>query len=65
MAYAIYKEMERRLYENKTKISIEKAIAEIADIQQLTYTLPRSQEVKSKLLQLSQKKKQIIEIAQN
>ena len=29
MAYALYKELERRLYENKTKISIEKAIMEI------------------------------------
>lgn len=65
MSYAIYKEMERRLYEREPKISIEQAIIEIADIQQLTYTLPRSKEVKSKLLQLSEKKKRIIEIAQN
>lgn len=65
MSYAIYKELERRLYESNMKISVEQAIIEIADIQQLTYTLPRSKQVKSKLLKLSQKKKRLIEIAQN
>jgi len=64
MAYTLYKELERRLALHKTGISIEKAIMEITDIQQLTYTLPKSRKVKSKLLKLSQSKAKILEIVQ-
>jgi len=65
MAYALYKELERRLYINDAGVSIEKAIQEITDIQQLTYVLPKSKNVKTRLLKLTQIKKQILNISIN
>lgn len=64
MAYTVYKELERRLNINKTGISIESAIIEIKDILELTYTLPKSKHVKSKLLKLTNLKSKILQIAQ-
>ena len=61
-AYAIYKEFERLLKENNIDLTVEKAIKEIKDIQQLTYILPKAKEVKTKLLKLNDKQKQIINI---
>lgn len=65
MAYALYKELERRLAMHNTGISIESAINETKDILQITYTLPKSKKVKTKLLKLTEIKSKIIEIAQN
>lgn len=65
MAYTLYKELERRLNFNKTGISVESAIIEIKDILQINYTLPRSKQVKNKLLKLTEVKSKILEIAQN
>ncbi len=62
MAYALYKDLERRLKINKTNISIEKAIDLINDISEVTYTLPKSQKVKSKLLELTEMKSKILEL---
>jgi transposase len=49
-AYTIYKELERTLMSNKIPLSPEKAIESIKDIKQLNYSLPKSKQVKSKLL---------------
>ena len=49
-AYTIYKELERILAKNNINISPEKAIDEIKKIRQLHYILPKSQQVKTKLL---------------
>ena len=49
-AYKIYKELERLLKKNKIALSPEKALAEINQLQQLTYILPKSRRVKTKLL---------------
>lgn len=49
-AYAIYKELERLLDQNKIQLSPEKAIDEIKEIRQLKYILPRARTVKTKLL---------------
>jgi transposase len=49
-AYKLYKELERLLKGNKIMLSPEKAIAEINQLQQLTYILPKSRQVKKKLL---------------
>lgn len=65
MAYTLYKELERRLTLYKTGISVEAAINEIKDILQITYTLPKSKQVKSKLLRLTDTKSTIINIVQN
>ena len=49
-AYAVYKELERTLKNNNLKLSPEKAINEIKEIRQLKYILPKSKEVKTKIL---------------
>ena len=49
-AYVVYKELERILIKNNINLSPEKAINEIKEIRQLRYVLPKSKEVKSKLL---------------
>lgn len=50
-AYAIYKELERLLRINNIELSSEKAIEQIKEIRQLRYTLPKSRQVKTKILQ--------------
>jgi len=50
-AYCIYKELERILRKNKIELSAEKAIEQIKDIRQLTYKLPKSRQLKTKILQ--------------
>ena len=47
-AYAIYKELERILKENQIDISPAKAIEAIKEIRQLSYVLPKSQQVKQR-----------------
>lgn len=61
-AYAVYKEFERLLRENRIDISIDMAIEEIKDIHQITYLLPRSEQPKSKLLKLNSLQNQIVNI---
>ena len=46
----IYKEFERILKINNTGFSVEKALDEIRHMQELTYTLPKSGEIKTQLL---------------
>jgi transposase len=52
-SYAIYKELDRLLIKNKINISPEKAINEIKEIRQLKYILPKSGQIKTKLLKLN------------
>jgi len=61
-AYAIYKELERLLLINRIGISPEKAIEEIKDIRQLTYMLPKSGKIKSKLLKLNDMQSKLLDI---
>jgi hypothetical protein len=49
-AYKVYKELERLLKENNIALSPEKALTEINQLQKLTYMLPKSRQVKTKLL---------------
>jgi transposase len=50
-AYSIYKELERLLKVNTIELSAEKAIDMIKEIRQLRYVLPKSRQVKTKILQ--------------
>jgi transposase len=59
-AYAIYKELERLLNENRIEISPAKAIEAIKEIRQLRYVLPKSQQVKTKILQPTEMQVQLI-----
>lgn len=54
-AYSVYKELERILKLNKIQLSPEKAINEIKEIRQLKYVLPKSMQVKTKILNPSQR----------
>jgi len=59
-AYTVYKELERILEKNKIAMSPEKAIEEIKEIRQLQYKLPKSGQVKTKLLQLTDTQAQLM-----
>ncbi|MEA1897913.1 MAG: IS1634 family transposase [Bacteroidota bacterium] len=59
-AYAIYKELERLLKKSNINLSPEKAINEIKEIRQLRYILPKSQQVKFKILQPSPSQVQLL-----
>lgn len=60
VAYAVYKELERLLNENKISLSAEKAIEQIKEIRQLKYVLPKSRQVKTKILQPSEIQNQLL-----
>ncbi len=49
-AYAVYKELERLLTKNNIDQSPEKAINEIKEIRQLRYILPKSKQIRKKIL---------------
>ena len=61
-AYTVYKELERLLKKNNIKLSPEKAINQIKEIRQLSYILPKSQEVKTKLLKPTPTQSQLLNI---
>lgn len=59
-AYALYKELERLLKVNNIALSPEKAIDQIREIRQLRYTLPKSRQVKTKILQPTEIQNQLL-----
>lgn len=61
-AYTIYKELERLLKMNNIELSAEKAIDQIKEIRQLRYVLPKSQQVKIKILQPTEAQSQMLEM---
>lgn len=61
-AYAIYKELDRLLKENQIGISPEKAIEAIREIRQLRYVLPKSKQVKTKILLPTQMQSKLINL---
>lgn len=61
-AYALYKELERLLKLNNIELSPEKAIEQIKEIRQLHYTLPKSRQTKTKILQPTEIQKQLLDM---
>jgi hypothetical protein len=61
-AYTIYKELERILKLNNLAMSPEKALEEIKEINQLTYVLPMSGTIKTKLLKLNETQFKLLEM---
>lgn len=61
-AYAVYKELERLLKKNSLPLSPEKAIEAIKEIRQLRYTLPKSKQIKTKILQPTQVQMKLLEM---
>jgi len=61
-AYTVYKELERLLRLNNIDLSPEKAINVIKEIRQLRYVLPKSKQVKTKILQPTDKQEQLLKM---
>ncbi len=61
-AYCIYKELERVLHAEKSKLSIKKAAELTHNMYQITYTLPESGHTKSRLLTMDQEQQELFEI---
>jgi transposase len=61
-AYAAYKELERLLKKNRIALSPAKAIGAIKEIRQLRYVLPKSQQVKIKILQPTEMQSRLLEM---
>lgn len=61
-AYTIYKELERVLKIEKSKLSIKKASELTHNMYQITYTLPESKHTKSKLLKMDDQQDELVQI---
>lgn len=61
-AYTIYKELERVLIEEQSNLSLQKASEITHNIYQLTYQLPESGRMKTKLLNMDQQQKELYDI---
>jgi len=61
-AYAIYKELERQIKVHKLPFSVERAVKELKEIQELTYTLPMSKTTKRRILSPNKNQQMILEI---
>jgi transposase len=58
-AYCIYKELERVLYKDKSSLSLKRAAELTHNMYQITYTLPDSKHVKSKLLNMDEEQTEL------
>ena len=63
-AYCIYKELERVLYKEKSRLSLKKAAELTHNMYQITYTLPESKHTKSKLLKMDDEQAELYQIIQ-
>lgn len=61
-AYCIYKELERVLKLEASKLSLKKAVEVTHNMYQITYTLPESKHTKSRLLQMDEEQSELYEI---
>jgi len=61
-AYTIYKELERILYKEKSNLSLEKAKELTHNMYEITYTLPESKHIKSKLLKMDDEQAELYQI---
>ena len=63
-AYCIYKELERVLYQEKSRLSLKKAAELTHNMYQITYTLPESRQTKSILLKMDEEQVHLYQIIQ-
>jgi len=61
-AYCVYKELERVLYQEKSKLSLKKAAELTHNMYQITYTLPDSRQTKTRLLTMDENQKELFNI---
>lgn len=63
-AYCVYKELERVLNQEKTKLSLKKAAEITHNMYQITYTLPESKHTKTRLLKMDEEQQELHDIIQ-
>jgi transposase len=61
-AYSIYKELERVLYKEKSSLSLKKAAELTHNMYEITYTLPDSKQIKSRLLKMDDLQAELYQI---
>jgi transposase len=61
-AYCVYKELERVLYQEKSKLSLKKAAELTHNMYQITYTLPDSRQTKTRLLTMDENQMELFNI---
>jgi transposase len=61
-AYTIYKELERILYAEKSTLSLKTAAEITHNMYQITYTLPESQQTKTRLLKMDEQQQELYDI---
>lgn len=61
-AYCIYKELERVLYQQKSKLSLRKAAELTHNMYQITYVLPDSRQTKTRLLTMDENQNELFNI---
>lgn len=61
-AYCIYKELERVLYQEKSTLSLKRAADLTHNMYQITYTLPESKHIKTKLLNMDDEQVELYQI---
>jgi len=61
-AYCIYKELERVLYKEKSRLSLRKVVESTHNMYEITYTLLESKHTKSKLLKMSDEQAEVYQI---
>lgn len=62
VSYSIYKELERVLYESKSKLSLKRAAELTHNMYEITYTLPDSKHQKTTLLKMDDEQTELYEI---
>jgi IS4 transposase len=61
-AYCIYKDLERVLYNEKSRLSIKQAAEITHNMYDITYKLPDSKQTKTKLLKMDEQQQELFEI---
>lgn len=63
-AYCVYKELERALYQAKSKLSLKKAAELTHNMYQITYTLPASKLTQTHLLKMDEEQQELYDMIQ-
>ena len=63
-AYCVYKELDRALYQAKSRLSLKKAAEITHNMYQITYTLPASKHTQTHLLKMDEEQQELYDIIQ-
>ena len=62
-AYAIFKELELKIAEKKVGLSVQKAIDQLKEVQELTYQLPKSKQIKKQILKTNEYQQDLLSMS--